>query len=393
MLRAIAFITRQDLLNNLRQRETLFWLFVMPPIFIGFIGSATGGFGGSSGDEPDPLIVLDDGTGGPLVDQFAHQLERSDFAVTRRSESSPETDEDANAAERTDRSLIIPERFSETVLAGGEVELILAADASPIGGDYDGFRVKRAAITMLADLAAVRAGGSGDVGSTPALAGDFRALNAAKRSIVVDVSPAGERATVPNGFEQAVPGNLVMFTMLVLLTSGAFLVVERKEGLLRRLASAPITRSQIVGGKWLARLLLATIQITYAMILGTLFFDMDWGPALPMVFAVLVGWAALCASAAFLLGSLATTEGQAVGIGVFTSMVLASLGGCWWPIEITPEWMQGLQLALPSGWAMDALHSLVSFRSGAASVLPQLAALWIGALVIGVVAVKRFRYQ
>ena len=38
------------------------------------------------------------------------------------------------------------------------------------------------------------------------------------------------------------------------------------------------------------------------------------------------------------------TEGQAVGIGVLATNVLAALGGCWWPIEITPAWMQTLAL-------------------------------------------------
>jgi ABC-2 type transport system permease protein len=47
--------------------------------------------------------------------------------------------------------------------------------------------------------------------------------------------------------------------------------------------------------------------------------------------------------------------------------VLAALGGCWWPIEITPEWAQHVQKLVPTGWTMDALHKLVSFRAGAAS--------------------------
>ena len=42
-----------------------------------------------------------------------------------------------------------------------------------------------------------------------------------------------------------------MFTLLVLLSSGAAqLVVEREQGLLRRLASTPIPRGSVVLGKW-----------------------------------------------------------------------------------------------------------------------------------------------
>lgn len=61
------------------------------------------------------------------------------------------------------------------------------------------------------------------------------------------------------------------------------------------------------------------------------------------------------------------TQKQAVGLGVLTANVLAALGGCWWLIEITPEWMQLLQKFLPTGWVMDAIHRLVSFEAGAAS--------------------------
>src|SRR5262249_26067522 len=151
----------------------------------------------------------------------------------------------------------------------------------------------------------------------------------------------GQRHTIPTGFEQAIPGTMVMFTMLVLLTSGtATLVAERRLGVLRRLASTPISRGAVVLGKWGGRLGLGLVQIGFAMAAGTILFRMNWGPDLPMILVVLVAWGGLCASLALLLGSLVVSEGQAVGVGVLASNALAALGGCWWPIEITPAWMQ-----------------------------------------------------
>lgn len=32
--------------------------------------------------------------------------------------------------------------------------------------------------------------------------------------------------------------------------------------------------------------------------------------------------------------------------------LLAAWGGCWWPIEITPEWLQKFAMFLPTGWTM-----------------------------------------
>ena len=185
-----------------------------------------------------------------------------------------------------------------------------------------------------------------------------------------------------------------MFTMLVLLTGGAVQsVIEREQGLLRRLASTPIRPVAVVAGKWLARMALGLVQIGFAMLVGRVLFRMDWGAAIGMVGLTLFAWAAFNASLALLLANVARSKAQMEGIGVVGTMALAALGGCWWPIEITPGWMQSLATFLPSGWTMDALHMLVNFGYGPAVAIPHVAALVTGALVCGAVAARTFRYQ
>lgn len=245
----------------------------------------------------------------------------------------------------------------------------------------------RSLYTTLGDIVVASANG----GISPET---LQALNSMPRIWQLDVSSAGKRQRIPSGFEQSIPGILVMFTLLLLLTAGGtMLVVERNQGLLRRLASAPITRGEVVSGKWGGRMVLAAVQIAVALAFGTFLFHMDWGPNIAMILIVLGAWAAFCASAGLLLGSLAKTEGQASGIGVLLTNVLAALGGCWWPIEITPDWMQFVQKLLPTGWTMDALHKLISFQASAASALPHVAALLTAALVVAALATKRFRYD
>ena len=115
--------------------------------------------------------------------------------------------------------------------------------------------------------------------------------------------------------------------------------------------------------------------------------------AMPMILLVLVAWGGFCASLALLLGNLVETEAQAIGIGVLASNLLAALGGCWWPIEVTPVWMQKLAHFLPTGWAMDAMHRLISFQAGAASAMPHVLGLLAASLLIGCVAARRFRFE
>ena len=256
------------------------------------------------------------------------------------------------------------------------------------GANFEQIRLSRAVYSLLADVAVV----SRDAG-TPDRAAIGREA-AAPRTLTLEVTTAGRRIQAPTGYAQTIPGTMVMFTMLVLLTGGAIrLVVEREQGLLRRLASTPISRGSLVAGKWAGKMMLGLVQIAFAVVAGTIVFGMDWGGSLPMVGVVLVCWAAFNTSLGFLLGNLVRTAAQMSGIGVIATMVLAALGGCWWPIEITPAWMQRLSLALPTGWTMDALHKLVNFGYDAPAALPHVAALVAGALVLGLAGVRTFRYQ
>jgi ABC-type multidrug transport system permease subunit len=386
MLRHALFIAGHDLRFMLRQWETLLWMLVMPVVFFYFIGTVTGGYGVASTGRGPPLAVQAPPDGGIIVEQLVARLEQQGYAVAR-----PAT---LDALERYGRRLIVPEvaagaTVTESVLAGNQVQVTFERRGDDLAATLDEVRLNRAIYSVVADLAAIKANG---LEVTPA---GFDTIAAAPRRVTLAVRAAGARPEAPPvGFAQAVPGTMVMFTMVILLTSGAvMLVVEREHGLLRRLASTPISRASLVLGKWLARVALALVQLAFAMVLGSLLFRVDWGQSVPMVFAVLVAWAAFNASLALLLGSAARTTAQATGIGVLASLALAALGGCWWPIEITPKWMQSVALALPTGWTMDALHQLVSFGYAPGTALPHVAALAAAALAAGWGAAKIFRYQ
>lgn len=383
-MKNVLFIAWHDVRHQLRQGGTLVWLFVMPPLFFYFIGTVMSGFsGGMSGGAATPVVVAAKAPGF-LQDQLNLRLKDNDFDPDWRADIVADAE-----GKLPSRILTLSDNFSDHIIAGEQVEASYDTKASALLRNFETIRIQRSLYTALADI--VTADARSD---EPLNAAELLALNAATRVWQLDVSAAGQRQIIPSGFEQAIPGILVMFTLLVLLTSGGtMLVMERLRGLLRRLASAPMTRTEVVAGKWGGRMVLAALQISFAVLVGTFLFKMDWGPDLAMIGLVLASWAAFCASAGLLLGSIAKTERQAAGLGVLVANLLAALGGCWWPIEITPDWAQGLQKLLPTGWTMDALHKLISFQAGAVSAIPNVIVLLTASLVVGALAVNRFRYQ
>jgi ABC-type multidrug transport system permease subunit len=55
--------------------------------------------------------------------------------------------------------------------------------------------------------------------------------------------------------------------------------------------------------------------------------------------------------------------------------------------------MQKLQLALPTGWAMDALHKLISFGAPPSEVLWHLGVMVAGTVILLLISARIFRYE
>ena len=378
MIRDALFVARKDVRHLLRGGATILWTFVMPVMFFYFIGAITKNFGSAA--PTDSLAVSVPADAGFLADRIVERLGTSDYRVVRV--STPEE------LPRYRRRLEIPAGFTDAALAGKPMKVRFTRTGEDMGADYDRVRLYRAVYTVLADLIVVsRDGGK----ATPEM---LTKLAAEPRTLVLDVMPAGKLIKPPTGFEQSVPGTMVQFTLMVLFTSGAVtLTIERNQGILRRLASTPMSRGAVTLGKWAARMALGVIQIAFAMITGSVLFGVRWGPNLPMVVLVLLAYGALAAALGMLLGNFGRSEGQVIGLGVIAGNVLAALGGCMWPIEVAPLWAQKLAMLFPTGWAMDALHKLVNFGASPATVIPHLCVMVAAALASGYVVARSFRFQ
>jgi len=78
---------------------------------------------------------------------------------------------------------------------------------------------------------------------------------------------------------------------------------------------------------------------------------------------------------------------------VIASLVMAALGGCWWPLEIVPGAMRAVARVLPTGQAMDAIGEMLALGPSAPFPAVNLAVLLLMALVTMPIAVRRMRAQ
>jgi len=169
-------------------------------------------------------------------------------------------------------------------------------------------------------------------------------------------------------YQTLVPSYTVMFSYFLVLTVGWLFVAERRQGTLKRLRAAPLSRSEILLGKLLPCFALSIAQGLFLLLAGKLIFDMSWGPEPWWLLLVVFTTSLSAMGLALLVASIARSEAQVAIYGTLLVLVLAGISGCLMgDRDLMPENMQRFSLITPQAWALVAYKQLLA-NAGAVNV-------------------------
>ena len=188
-----------------------------------------------------------------------------------------------------------------------------------------------------------------------------------------------------------IPGYLVMFVFFAAAISAEAIVRERTNHTMERLLSTSVKREAILGGIFTGTALKGIVQIIIFWAVGILAFNVDLGISPAAVFVLSILMVIMSSAFALMLATLAQTARSASSMGVIASLVLAPLGGCWWPVFLYPQWLQNVAKISPHAWATTGFNKLMLYGADFGAVVPEMLALLAFAVVFGVIAVVRFR--
>lgn len=401
--RRIGLLAVNDARLATKDRSSLVWMLLLPLGMMWLFGQMGSGGGGT----PQISLGIDDRDGGWLARALVAELEDESVALTEvgsgpAADGSPTnaeseagagegtSEEGAPPAEPPVRILVLPVGLTEKILAGEtqELRLEVSPDADAAFGMGAQVHIQRAIVRLLGRLLETELGAETDEPLITVAEARYAALATEPPRVTLAVSTAGRGRAVPSGYAQSVPGILTMTVlMMTLIYGGVFLVIEKQQGMLRRQATLPIGRGEMIAGKLIGRLLIAALQVVVLFAAARFLFGIDLGDS-PIALALLAAsYTVAVAGLSVLLGAVLHTQEQASSLGWILSMVLAGFGGCWWPAELMPEWLQILARAFPTTWAMEGFHALLSFGRGLEGVLlPVVVLLGFGALFTTVAA-------
>lgn len=373
-----------------KDRVAMGMSFLFPFLFV--IGFTVALSGQAPSDAPLSVTVAtkEDGEDSASVQAIAglRELERVDVEVLGYGEA-------LAATERGEIGgfIAFPADFTERLRAGepAEIETVLG-DGSPdaeaaLRAVADGVAARVSSIqNAIAALGVLAESGQVDMESV-----DFDALFAENPPVIdFELEVIGEiRPFRMSNF--TLPAYLTMFVFFTAAMSAEAIARERQANTLERMMSNGVRREAIVLGKFIGSAYRGAAQLAVMWTVGLLAFNIDLGASPAAVILVSALMVLASASAGALIASLVNGVRAAASAGVLASLTLAPLGGCWWPLFITPQWMQTLGKITPHGWANSAFNKLMLFGAEFSDVYQEMAALLVFGAAFLALALWKFR--
>ncbi len=397
-MRKIFIIAWKDTI--LRFSSVWEWLFfvVLPVVFTIVLAGGTG----APADNRIRLDVVDQASS-PLSEQLVAALEKS-LTVNPQVMSLVQA-EQAFSARQVSAVLVIPPQFDLVHLTQGGLKLELRQQPNNLNALAASRAVSEAAgrIGSLVDIANTNTAEAESIRPFPSQEAQSAYFTQALQAAQEQMSQAPSRLAVVRGAAanqieydpraNSSAGQLITWVFIPLLAISSMLAYERQKGTLRRLLTTPTRKGIFLLGTLTGQFFISLVQMLLLVGFGILVMGLNWGHS-PAALAVMMVTSILAAAAlGTALGTFVKTESQANGLSIMLGMVMALLGGCWYPIELFPSFVQTAVKVLPTSWAMQGMLDIVLRGQGLASVLPEGGVLLGFAVVFFAIGVWRFRYE
>ena len=397
MKKIFAIFIKDTLIRFTSPVEWAFFL-ILPIFFTFLIGGGT-----AQNQDARTFFYVVDQAHSPLSTALINELERSSSVrpgLTSYDEAISEFEANQIAA-----VLIIPPDFTlETLQAGNSaVELRQQPNNLSAFAIQQGVNTALTRVSSAVDIASISTAQAEAIRPFPSEAERQAYFENALDAAYTQIEEAPQRLSeVQAAIADAIPydsnansaaGQMITWVFIPLIGLSAMLAMERQIGTLRRILVTPTTKTTYIAGTVLGQVLTAVVQMCLLIGFGALVLKLNWGHA-PAATALVVVTSTLAAAAlGTMLGTFVKTEPQGNSISIMVGMVIAMLGGCWYPIELFPQVMRTGAQALPTYWSMQGMLDILVRGYGIDGVLLESGVLVGFALIFFVIGVLRFRYE
>ena len=270
--------------------------------------------------------------------------------------------------------ITIPVNFARDLIRGLSPQLLIEADASdPLAAGN--------ALAAMSQLA------------TSALKDDLVGPMAVRAS-TSPFTTVIQRRYNPEGITQynIVPGLIaVILTMTMVMVTAMAMTRERERGTFENLLAMPAHPLEVMLGKIIPYVVVGYIQASLILLGARFIFHVPMFGSLSLLVGATGIFIAANLALGFTFSTIAQNQLQAMQMTVFFVLPSILLSGFMFPFRGMPEWAQWIGECLPSTHFLRIVRGILLKGNGNAQIWPEIWPLLIFLVIIGSIALLRYR--
>ncbi|AQS58932.1 ABC transporter permease [Desulforamulus ferrireducens] len=187
----------------------------------------------------------------------------------------------------------------------------------------------------------------------------------------------------------AILGIIVTMTMVMMTSMG--IVRERERGTLEQLMVTPIKSYELMIGKIIPYIVLGYLQITVALLVGSLVFAVPIRGSLLELYLLTLFFITASLGLGVLISNIAKNQMQAMQMSFFILLPSILLSGFLFPREAMPDFIMYLSNLIPLTFYLTIIRGIALKGIGFAYLVPQVIALLVFTVVLMGISIVKFK--
>jgi ABC-2 type transport system permease protein len=189
-----------------------------------------------------------------------------------------------------------------------------------------------------------------------------------------------------------VPGILgVVLTMTMVMITSMAIVRERERGTMEQLIVTPMKTYELMLGKIIPYIFVGYVQVTLALIVGILLFDLPMRGSLGLLYLLTSLFIVASLAVGVLISTLARTQMQAMQMSFFFLLPCILLSGFMFPREAMPSFFYELGKIIPLTFYLEIMRGIVLKGIGIQYLWTQVCAL--ATIIVVALALSIYKFQ
>jgi ABC-2 type transport system permease protein len=362
----ILAVMKKEVLQMSRDRMTLALVFMMPLIQLLLFGYAI-----QTEVKHIPTVVFDQSLSPESRDMLGSFSASGYFDITYASSSYTGVTQSIDSGQ-TKVGIIFPPDFADKVRRGESAPLQVIVDASD---------------NMVANQAIAIANSIGLIKSQEVL---FKKMHLSGAPYDIRVRPWYN----PDGITAfyMVPAILgIIVTLTMMLLTAVAIVRERERGTLEQLMVTPIKSYEMMIGKITPYIVMGYVQITIALLVGVLVFDVPIRGSLLQLYILTLFFITASLGLGLMISNIAKNQMQAFQLSFFVLLPSILLSGFLFPREAMPRVIYYISAVIPLTYYLDIIRGIILKGIGYQYLMGQVTALLVFSLIFLTISILKFK--